>query len=1213
LRCTSLFVALALVSLSILGAVLINAPNTGAVDTSAPPYLIYSNPTNPTTQQTYPDVTVTGDGRIYVVWTRSLGANLDIMFSYSTNNGTSFTSPRVINANTTGNQADPHIAVTDSGVVIVIWVDRSGTGGDIVCARSLDGGETFETEQVVHSDIYRSLLKSPDIAASGDEVAVVWDEEVRDNSIRIWNAGTGALVRTLEGHDAATLCLEYSPGGDVIASGGEDGLLKIWNANSGALVQNLTEHDNYITSLNWSSDGTRLVTGSYDQNVTIWDTSNYNIITRLNQVDGVLMLNYVNTVSLSPDTSQVATGYFGKLPPMVPQGPPADMFNLTVWNLSDYSNWTVNEDTVGHTNEVMDVSFSHNGTMIASCSKDDTVKVWNATTGGKLLDLDLGTEDVLSLSWSPDDTQIAAGLANGTIVVFDLNNTAVQYWLKTHTSRVNSVSWSEVRDEIASGASESKAKVWELTGKTERLNLSGHLNSVYSVDWSSNGNFIATGGGNSNQYNMGEKQIFCAVSTDAGQTYSAPAVISNRNLAIKSQPRVGMDSNNNIHVVWYITGSGVGIFYANSTNGVTFSGDLKISSGSEWVTPEIAVESNGCAHVVWQQKNGKTNIHYANSSDGFSNDVQISADGQLPKIAASRSGSVIWATWRPTGYPLMGNVSYDHGLSFDDLTTVNSSQVSASAVSVDPYGQASFVWIDWEKKEIYHVSTVLHDTWKPTATGTHPAHNAVGVSVFTNILVNFSEPMDRASVEAAFSVNNATHNLDAGDCSLITWNGYGDKVNFTLDTPLDYNNIYVVKITNTAEDLSGNTLSGNTPESDYVFTFTTRADVDAPVIEYVQLYSEWSYDEPYPIEVTVIDWWGSVTAADLHYRGVSDTGFTTLALTNAGNNNYTATIPAQGELGNVSYYFTAADNHGNSGRLPVSPAQYFNYAVVDGVDPTITHIPEDAAAVHQPIEVSAVVTDGIELVAVELHYMGMQDSNYTGVAMTADTSFDPNGFSCEIPAQQEVGELRYSISAWDGSNNIAVTDIFLVDIIDLTKPEINSVIPEYRANETEVLVRANITDNVAVDEVTLYFKAVGGDHWVERNMNNVGGDIYEFTIPAQRKSGTIYYYVNATDTSDNLASTLTEQDQFGVEVIGTGPNNTVYYVLAIVLVALVVVLVYLMVTKFGGKPKSPVKTPESEVGSEQAQTPQTEGPTQPTRNTQPEEPAIPESMPDEGQ
>ncbi len=111
---------------------------------------------------------------------------------------------------------------------------------------------------------------------------------------------------------------------------------------------------------------------------------------------------------------------------------------------------------------------------------------------------------------------------------------------------------------------------------------------------------------------------------------------------------------------------------------------------------------------------------------------------------------------------------------------------------------------------------------------------------------------------------------------------------------------------------------------------------------------------------------------------------------------------------------------------------------------------------------------------------------------------------------------------------------------------------------------------MAVGSVTLYFKAVGGSQWVSREMQFVEGDTYGFTIPAQRKSGTVYFYVNATDTSDNLASTLFDEDEYNIMVEGMGEDFTMYYILGTVLAILMVVLVLLVIRKFSRDDPEPM-------------------------------------------
>ena len=68
---------------------------------------------------------------------------------------------------------------------------------------------------------------------------------------------------------------------------------------------------------------------------------------------------------------------------------------------------------IGHTDEVMTVSWSPDGTRIASGGKDHTVRLWEARTGTQLLVLRGHATDVRSVAWSPDGLALASGSSDG--------------------------------------------------------------------------------------------------------------------------------------------------------------------------------------------------------------------------------------------------------------------------------------------------------------------------------------------------------------------------------------------------------------------------------------------------------------------------------------------------------------------------------------------------------------------------------------------------------------------------------------------------------------------------------------------------------------------------------------------------------------------------------------------------------------------------------
>jgi WD40 repeat protein len=83
-----------------------------------------------------------------------------------------------------------------------------------------DDGELLHEMQA--PGVIESLAYSPGgaVLATGDSY--------QDNNIRLWDAETGLLLRTLEGHTVAVVSLAFSPEGQFLASGSYDGELRLW-------------------------------------------------------------------------------------------------------------------------------------------------------------------------------------------------------------------------------------------------------------------------------------------------------------------------------------------------------------------------------------------------------------------------------------------------------------------------------------------------------------------------------------------------------------------------------------------------------------------------------------------------------------------------------------------------------------------------------------------------------------------------------------------------------------------------------------------------------------------------------------------------------------------------------------------------------------------------------------------------------------------------
>lgn len=73
------------------------------------------------------------------------------------------------------------------------------------------------------------------------------------------------------GHRAEVTCIKQSPQFNVFAVGYADGSIRLWNALSGSVLATFNGHKKSISALAFDERGTRLASGSQDTDLIIWD------------------------------------------------------------------------------------------------------------------------------------------------------------------------------------------------------------------------------------------------------------------------------------------------------------------------------------------------------------------------------------------------------------------------------------------------------------------------------------------------------------------------------------------------------------------------------------------------------------------------------------------------------------------------------------------------------------------------------------------------------------------------------------------------------------------------------------------------------------------------------------------------------------------------------------------------------------------------------
>ncbi len=124
--------------------------------------------------------------------------------------------------------------------------------------------------------------------------------------------------------------------------------------------------------------------------------------------------------------------------------------------------WEVRERNTltGHESWVYSVSYSPDGTQVASASADHTVKIWNLETGEELQTLTGHESWVSSVSYSPDGTQVASASADRTVKIWNLETGEELQTLTGHQDWVYSVSYSPDGTQVASTGDDGTIIIW---------------------------------------------------------------------------------------------------------------------------------------------------------------------------------------------------------------------------------------------------------------------------------------------------------------------------------------------------------------------------------------------------------------------------------------------------------------------------------------------------------------------------------------------------------------------------------------------------------------------------------------------------------------------------------------------------------------------------------------------------------------------------------
>ncbi len=90
--------------------------------------------------------------------------------------------------------------------------------------------------------------------------------------VRVWDARTREVLHTLTGgrHSYTVRAISFSSDGKVLATGGDD-TIRLWDVHTGALLWKFEGHISSVESVEFAADGDTLASWSSDGTVLLWD------------------------------------------------------------------------------------------------------------------------------------------------------------------------------------------------------------------------------------------------------------------------------------------------------------------------------------------------------------------------------------------------------------------------------------------------------------------------------------------------------------------------------------------------------------------------------------------------------------------------------------------------------------------------------------------------------------------------------------------------------------------------------------------------------------------------------------------------------------------------------------------------------------------------------------------------------------------------------
>jgi WD40 repeat protein len=225
-----------------------------------------------------------------------------------------------------------------------------------------------------------------------------------DGKVKLWDARTLRLVRTLTGFRGLAWCVAFSPDSKVVAAGSDS--IRLWEVATGRQLHQFVGHQALVVSLAFHPNRPWLVSAADDGTVRLWDVLS-------GRPRGILFDfdEGVHGVAFRPDGRWLVAACHDRR---------AALWDMNATDLSLLARGVSiapKRWLSGHAGAVRSVAFSADGRYLASGSEQGVIILWDGKTFDRLVTLRSGTGQIRCVCFSSGGELLAgAAYANRTII-----------------------------------------------------------------------------------------------------------------------------------------------------------------------------------------------------------------------------------------------------------------------------------------------------------------------------------------------------------------------------------------------------------------------------------------------------------------------------------------------------------------------------------------------------------------------------------------------------------------------------------------------------------------------------------------------------------------------------------------------------------------------------------------------------------------------------